>query len=195
MAETVVEFPKRKPSQSVPLQGTGFRLPGTLVTFPQEGLRSNYSIGAAALAPIEIDKLFPAEKDSKSRVITALGLLADAISLLEKARVSAHEEKLIDADRYTQRFQTLLIPLFAQRAIGDGFASTVNSIHFALINHHGKPLTFEQLTTIWRVLRELRNSPFVSFEKSLNWAEEFEECELKVDPPVLAGLIEEVESE
>jgi hypothetical protein len=195
MAETPIEFPKGKASAPVaPLQGTGFRLPGTPA--PTQGtFRSNYSSESVAPSLIEIDKLYPAEKESKSEVIAALGLLADAISLLEKARVCNRGQQLIEADRHTQRFETLLIPLFARRAIGDGFALTINSLHFALINQHGKPLTFDQLTTIWRVLKELRNSPFVSFNQALGWVEEFEGCQLKVDPPVLGSLIEDFESE
>jgi hypothetical protein len=194
MADTIIEFPKQKaPAPTTVLHGTGFGLPGTPGPSPQSTFRSSYSGASTAQLLIEIDKLYPAEKESRSQVIAALGLLADAISLLEKARISVRDKKLIDADRYTQRFETLLLPLFAQRAIGDGFGSTINSLHFALINQHGKPLTLEQLTTIWRVLKELRDAPFVPFDQSLRWVEDFEECQLKVDPPVLASLIEDFE--
>jgi hypothetical protein len=195
MADTIIAFPKQKGPRPVePLQGTGFKLPGTAAPSSQGSVRSDYS-GSATAVLIEIDKLYPAEENSKSELIAALGLLADAISFLEQARISAREKKLIDSDRYSQRFQALLGPLFAKRKIGDGFGSTINSLHFAMINQHGKPVTFEQLTTIWRVLRELRSAPYISFDQSLKWVEEFEECKLKVDPPVLTNLIEEFEGE
>src|SRR5262249_54459960 len=114
---------------------------------------------------------------------------------VEKARVDVRAQRFIDADRHTQRFEALLIPLFTRRAIGDGFASTINSLHFAMVNQHGNPLNFDQLTTVWRVLKELRNAPFISFDKSIDWASEIEECGLRVDPPALANLIEDFESE
>jgi hypothetical protein len=194
MSETPLEFPKPKGLVSVPPEGTGFRLPGTPAPLPQGMLQKRYE-GDSAVRVIEIDKLYPSEANSKTKVIAALGLLADAISFLEQARVSAREKNLIEADRYIQRFETLLVPLFDQRKIGDGFALTINSIHFAMINQHGEPLTLEQLTTIWRVLKELRNAPFVSFDQSLSWADEFEHAHLKVDPPAVANFIEDFESE
>src|SRR5579864_976424 len=193
MPETPIEFPKPKASApAAPLQGTGFRLPGTATPPVQGTFQSEYQSGSAARV-IEIDKLYPNEPNSKSRIIAALGLLADAISLLEQARVRVRDKKLLDADRCIQRFETLLIPLFAQRKIGDGFGVTINSLHFAMINQHGEPLTLQQLTTVWRVLKELRNAPFVSFNQSLKWVEEFEQSHLKVDPPVLGSLIEDFE--
>jgi hypothetical protein len=195
MADTVIAFPKQRPVEPLaPLQGTGFKLPATAPPASQGAVRTDY-IGAALPMLIEIDKLYPAEENSKSEIIGALGLLADAISLLEKARISANEKRFVDSDRYTQRFQTLLPSLFARRKVGDGFGTTINSLHFAMINQHGKPLSFEQLTTVWRVLKELRNAPFISLDQSIKWVEDFEECELKVDPPVLADLIEGLESE
>lgn len=197
MPETALDSsPHKVRILAEPTQGTGFKLSGTLVSYPQGAFVANYrSAAAAAPALIEIDKLYPADKDSRSQLIAALGLLADAISLLEKARISLAHHQIMDADRYAQKFETLLMPLFAQRKIGDGYASAINSLHFALINQHGVPLTFEQLTTVWRILKELRDAPFISFERSLKWVEEFEECHLKVDPPVLANFIEDFEGE
>lgn len=195
MSETPIEFPKPKaPASTLPSSGTGFKLPGTPPPAPQVMFHTEYQ-GDSSARVIEIDKLYPAEPDSKTQVIAALGLLADAISLLEQARISASEKKPLDADRCTQRFERLLIPLFAQRKIGDGFGLTINSLHFAMINQHGEPLTLEQLTTIWRVLKELRNAPFVVFDQALRWVDDFEQLRLRVDPPVLAGLIEDFESE
>lgn len=192
MADTVLAFPKRK--APVPAQhGTGFKLPGPPLPPPGDVVYSTYESGSAAPAVIEIDKLYPEERESRSKVVKVLGLLGDAVSLLEMARLSARQNNESDADRYSQRFQALLAPLFEHRAIGDGFVSAINSLHFAFINQHGKPLTLEQLTTVLRVMKELRNGPFVTFEQSLRWVEEFEQHELKVDPPVLADFIEEPE--
>jgi hypothetical protein len=151
--------------------------------------------GSAAIAPIEIDKLYPADKNSASDLIAALGLLAEAISLLEKARSAAREKEVIAADRYSQRFQVLLPQLFIRRKIGDGYGVVINSLHFAFINQRGKPISFEQLTTVWRVVKELRNAPFIPFEQALKYVGELEDCQLQVDPPILSELIEEPEDE
>ena len=189
MADTVLEFPRRKNPRSASLIGTGFGLYGTSAPDPETAADPAYSSDSSHALSIEIDKLYPSEPNSKILVIAALGLLADAISYVEKARVDARAQRLIDADRHTQRFEALLIPLFAQRAIGDGFASAINSLHFAMVNQHGHPLNFDQLTTVWRVLRELRNTPFISFDKSIEWVSEIEECNRHLQSSHLVRLV------
>ncbi len=150
--------------------------------------------GSAAPAPIiEIDKLYPADKDHVSDLIAALGLLAEAIDLLDKARVSARNKEAITADRYWQRFQMLLPKLFMHRRIGDGYGAVINSLHFACINQHGAPLSFEQLTTVWRVVKEIRSAPVTPFEQALNYVHELEDCSLQVYPAKISDLIEEPE--
>ena len=59
----------------------------------------------------------------------------------------------------------------------------------------GRPLSFDQLTTVWRVIKELRNAPFVSFEQALNYVGELETCGLQVDPSIVSELIEDTEDE
>lgn len=143
--------------------------------------------------PIEIDKLYPAEKNSKADVIAALGLLAEAIGLLEKARAASRSKDAMESDRHSQRFQVLLPDLFRRRKIGDGYGAIINSLHLAFVNQRGKPLSFEQLTTVWRVVRELRNAPFVPFEQALRSVEELEDCHLQVYPTTISELVEEIE--
>ena len=198
MDSTPIEIP-RKISHSQPLvSDTGFRaLPGTgsSATLAEVGERRS-TIGSLALAPlIEIDKLYSAPDESKSQLITALGLLADSVELLAQARIAAQKGRLMDADRYTQRFEATLPALFRCRKIGDGYAVVINSLHFAAINKRGEPLNLDQLTTAWRILRELRNKPFVEFEQALEYVEEFEACGLRVDPPIVSELVELLEHE
>jgi hypothetical protein len=196
MTETTIEFPRQSSPKRPPTSDTAFGLPGTQGPAPiTAGTARSTVRGSMALAPIPIDKLYPAEKNSASDLIAALGLLAEAIGLLERARAAARDKEVIPADRYWQRFQVLLPDLFVRRKIGDGYGVVINSLHFACINQHGRPLSFEQLTTVWRVVKELRNSPFVSFEQGLKYVSELEECDLAVDPPVLSELIEESEDE
>ena len=108
---------------------------------------------------------------------------------LESARVASQQKDWITADRYTQRFQASLPNLFTPRRIGDGYGVIINSIHIAFVNRRGKPLNFDQLTAIWRVLKELRNAPFIQFEPALDYVEELETCGLEVDPINLSELV------
>lgn len=188
----IIEIPRQSPRGRPATAGTGgFGVTGTQGPAPTvTRAQTSTTRGSAVLAPIEIDKLYPADKDSASDLIAALGMLADAIDLLEKARVAAHGKEAVTADRYAQRFQMLLPDLFKRRKVGDGYGVIINSLHLALINLHGQPLSFEQITTIWRVLKELRNAPFIPFEHALKCVEDLEECHLQVDPTIVAELIE-----
>jgi hypothetical protein len=191
----IIEFPKPKPETVPHASGTGgYRLPGTQGPVTAPRARRVVS-GSTALAPIEIDKLYPADKDYVSDLIAALGVLAEAVGLLDKARAAARNNEAVAADRYWLRFQGLLPDLFKHRKIGDGYGAVINALHFACINQHGAPLSFEQLTTVWRVIRELRNAPVTLFEQSLQYVQEMEDCHLQVYPAPISDLIEEPEDE
>jgi hypothetical protein len=192
----IIEIPRLSP-QGRPSAGTGgFGMSGTQSPSPAlAGTASSIVHGSVVHAPIEIDKLYPAEGGLASDLISALGLLADAIGMLEKARAALRGKEAVTADRYAQRFQMLLPDLFKHRKVGDGYGVIVNSLHFALVNQRGKPLSFDQLTTIWRVIRELRNAPFVRLEPALRFVQELEDCHLQIYPAAISGLIEEPEDE
>jgi hypothetical protein len=177
MTDTVVAFPKpSSPGVDQPVRETGVAMGGT-----QPG-RVFFGTGGAS-APCAVI------------VVAALSLLADSIEVLGEARIADQKKDVVTADRYVERFQANLPGLFALRKIGDGYGVIVNSLHFAFISQRGKPLSFEQLTTVWRVVRELRNAPFVLFERALDYVEELEKCGLKVDPPIISELLKGTEDE
>jgi hypothetical protein len=184
----VIEMPKPAP-ESPSTSGTGGygtkRAATTAARIGEPIVR-----GTTVLKPIEIDKLYPADKNNRSDVLAALPQLADAIDLLEKARAALRTEAAT-ADRYWQHFQMLLPDLFKYRKIGDGYGVVINALHFASINLHGAPLSFEQLTTVWRVVKELRSAPFTPFEQALKYVQELEDCDLQVYPATISELIEE----
>jgi hypothetical protein len=139
---------------------------------------------------VPIDALYPeAQEDDIGK---ALKLLAEGIDVFEKAR---NEQDIIGSDRQVIRFQAILPRLFSCRSIGDGFAVIINSLHFAFVNQRGKPLSNDQITTIWRVLKALRLRPFVAFEQAMEQVEEIEKADLQVDPPILSELLVESEDE
>ena len=196
MTDTPIETPRKPSVRQLSGPETVFRLPGTQPGSTLIAARESRSSGSLALAPvIEIDKLYPAAQGSRSHLVTALGLLADGIDFLAQARIAAQKGRLIESDRYTQRFQATLPSLFRCRKIGDGFAVVINALHFASINMHGKPLNLDQITTSWRILKELRNGPFVEFEQGLEYVEQLEGCGLEVDPPIVSELLEDLEHE
>lgn len=148
--------------------------------------------GATALAPvIDIDRLYETAAGSTSQIVSALELLKQASDVLETARRS---ESPLDADGWVQRVQLLLPRMFSYRGVGDGYAVIINSLHFALANQNGTPLTADQLNAVWRTVRELRTKPAMNLEQGIQRVEELETSGLRVDPPDVGALIEENES-
>lgn len=197
MTDTVLQFPKLLNHLRGQSHDTAFTLQGTPIaessaSISDDGPQMKRVVG---LNTIEIDKLYPATKESASDLISALGLLADAINLLEKARVASQKADPLESDRYSQRFQVILTRLFAYRKVGDGYAVIINSLQFAFINQKGKPLNLSQLTTVWRVMRELRNRPFIVLDEALNYVQEIEDSGMEVDPPILGEFLAMFEDE
>jgi hypothetical protein len=194
MTDTITEFPKRTGSHVAPMQDTAVRLSGTEpgTTTGDVGSVEFRVQGSQALAPIAIDQLYPRiEGVKQTDVINALTLLADAITRLEQARTAFNSENGISADRHLQRFQLMLPDLFSYRRIGDGYAAIINSLHFAFVNLRGQLLNFEQITTIWRVLKEIRTRPFLTLEEGLEYVDQLEQSKLEVDAPILSELLAE----
>jgi hypothetical protein len=101
----------------------------------------------------------------------------------------------VEGDRILLRLHFLLRDLFKYRDVGDGFAQIVNTLQFALINQRGKPLTFPQVTTIWRIVKELRTRPLMSFDEGINAVSELEESGFEVDPPILSELVSQFDDD
>jgi hypothetical protein len=191
MSDTnILEFRSLRPAPAAAVGTGGYRLSGTQAAVAAPSPVSKQISGRVAIMPIEIDKLYPADKDFASDMLAALVLLAEAIDLLEKARAARNKEPMI-ADRYWQRFQCLLPRLFAHRKIGDGYGAIINAVHFSCINQHGVPLSFDQLTTVWRVMKQLRSTPAIAFEQSLRHVQEIEESHLQIYPATISELFSE----
>jgi hypothetical protein len=192
MADTVIEFPRTGKSRDVTSSSEHFfNRRGTGVTSWAAPIDvAGTSATGNVVRLIEIDKLYPNTGGSTAEVVRALGLLADANVRLERARLCA-ESSPLSADRELQHFQSLLPALFSCRRIGDGFALVVNSLQNVFINLQGKLLSKVQISTIWRILREVRSKPYLSFDQSLELVAELEDVNLEVDPQILASLIED----
>jgi hypothetical protein len=142
-------------------------------------------------APIPIDVLYPAGPGKKSDIVRAITELASIIEIIGEARRLAPTDPE-RSDRLSIEAQMILPALFScRKGIGDGYANVINSLHFGFANQRGTPLDSGQLTVVWRVLKELRNKPFVTFDQSFDYVSELEEAGLKVDPPKVAILIDD----
>jgi len=118
-------------------------------------------------SPIPIDILYQAREAGSKHFDQALRLLESASHHLSEARRADEASDRIGAASEILRFEELLQPLFECRAVGDGFANLVNTIHFGIANLGGEPLNRDQITVLWRIVRELALTPFLSFGDSL----------------------------
>lgn len=137
--------------------------------------------GAAGSAPISMDVLYQA-RDAGSKYFTkGLELLAQAAEHLSGARRAIEENDRVECASEVLRFEELLQPLFECRGIGEGFANVINTIHFSIANLQGAPLSAVQVTTIWRIIRELAAGPFLTFADSLRYVKDLRKAGLDLN--------------
>jgi hypothetical protein len=173
--------------------GIGFRRTEPIDSRLRESVRD--TLGANALAPvIDIDRFYEAPAGQTGHVIKAIELLAESARLLEIAR-SMVAVNPIEADRSLQRFRLLLPELFSCRIIGDGFALIISTLEFAFGNLQERLPTADQISVMWRTLRELRSRPVLPFDQALLCVADFETHGLEVDPPILSSLLDQPEDE
>jgi hypothetical protein len=116
---------------------------------------------------ISMDILYQAREAGSKHFGRAMELLARAVDHLSEARRAGEDGDEIASLTEILQFEALLPDLFACRAIGDGFANVVNSVHLGIANLDGDPLKAVQITAIWRIFRELAIAPYLSFSDSI----------------------------
>ncbi len=121
----------------------------------------------AGAKPISIDVLYQAREAGSRNFNRAIELLGLASESLSEARDAIEDNDKVACASEVMRFEQLLQPLFECREIGDGFANVINTIHIAIANRKGEPLTDVQINTLWRILRAVLNGPFLNFTESL----------------------------
>lgn len=193
MTNTVLKYPgpeelRRRKAVSPRPTGTVVNTSTGIDEIDQPSVRM--SSGAEITVAIEIDKLYPAQEATRPELIKALQFLAQATSALESARQRIVQNDLIGSDREMGKFQVLLPELFQCRQIGDGFGALINAIETAFINQRGKPLTGEQVSAVWRMIKELRAHPFITTDTAADRVEELAETGLLVDPAILGDAFD-----
>ena len=143
--------------------------------------------GSAAQV-ISIERLYERTESSRE-LLAALDLLLEAKSRLQESRMMLKSGDALGADRSVTRFRALLDDLFVCRGIGDGYGNVINAITISLVNLHGRPLDIGQLGTLWRIIADLRERPFLSLEASFELIDQLEDSGFLVDPVTLPELI------
>jgi hypothetical protein len=118
--------------------------------------------------------------------VRALELLQDACTEMTKAK---NCDNSADADRCVQRVQALLPRLFACRSISDGFGIVIVSLHFSFLNLRGQGLSRDQVLLVWRLLKELRQSPILAPDQGVERSELLESVGLRIDPPDIDDML------
>ena len=152
-----------------------------LTGLTQAGSQKQFTQTTSSADPISIVLLYQARDVGSEQFSRALDLLARAVEHLSEARQAAQSQDRVTCASEVMRFEELLQPLFECRAIGDGFANVVNSIHMCLANRKGIPLDERQITTLWRIVRETSSGPFLTFADSLSAVRELEKVGLTLN--------------
>lgn len=135
---------------------------------------------AVNASPISMDILYQGREAGSQQFLRAVELLGEACESLSEARAALAEGDKVGSASGVARFEQLLQPLFECRNIGDGYANVVNTIHFAIANLKGDLLTEAQITTLWRIIREIAGGPFLSFRDSLVFVKQLDKVGLRL---------------
>jgi len=132
--------------------------------------------------------IYPGLAETNSTLQSAVGLLDQAIPLMDEASSHDADGDVIAADDAVQRLRGLLPELFCCRALGDGFGAAVNAVHYSLANRRGLPLDASQIRAVGGALRLIRKKPFLSLEEALGAIDSLEDSGLAVGPSQMGAL-------
>jgi|GEM_PF-5005882 len=117
-------------------------------------------------------------------------LLRNAAEVATDAKDALAADDAIGADQKVMILQGLLPELFCCRAVSEGMAVFVVGLFHGLKNQRGRPLNLDQIYVIAKALTAIADSPFLSFEKALDFLSGLENEEIDIDPPEAAQLPE-----
>lgn len=141
--------------------------------------------------PISIDLLYQAREAGSPSFNRGIELLGDACDCLSEAKRAIEQDDRIACASELLKFDGILRGLFECRAIGEGFANVINSIHLSILNLEDLPLNNAQITTLWRVMRELSVAPFLSFPQSLEMVRQLKNVGLNINNSFLVEWVSE----
>lgn len=125
---------------------------------------------------------------------TTFRLLAEAERYSKRAKELFEKGDLIGSDDAIHHLQALLPELFCCRDLSKSLGSIVNAIQNALLNNKGLPLPKKKIVALQKIISELRNQPFMKFDKAIDLIMDFEDAEFIIQPlgfEYLAEILDE----
>ena len=159
-------------------------------------------VGPLSAEPIDVGKsaeftgrrlthsdLYPIRQAFRPDHITALRLLSLGVGRCQRALESMATNDTLAADTEIQKIQVLLPELFCCRTLGDGFGTIINALISAFETLAGETPNKKQIMMFGRVLRQLREKPFMSADEADEQLELLESVGLSVYPAELLDFL------
>jgi hypothetical protein len=137
---------------------------------------------------VDIDRLYPTDSGNSALVRRIYKTLQSSLQHIDKARESLAADDFIDSDYHVTAVQGDLPELFCAASISEGLRIFVVTLHYALTNRRGAPLTIEQISAIYLCLLRLKKMIFIRLEEALDLVDKLESVGLNTDPPEAAAL-------
>jgi hypothetical protein len=174
------------------LNGYGTK-PNDPGTGPVSEAKVRFSYNPATPVPrsgrtLEWQELYPEQIGRSALLIRARMLLAQGEQSLLRARDYIVNEDIVRADYEVTLFQGAIPELFCCQSIGEGFATIVVALRWALKNRKGAPLNLEQLNAVLNCVVKLHAELFLKYETALDLLDTLEAVGLNNDVSIAEPL-------
>jgi hypothetical protein len=132
--------------------------------------------------------LYSEEFGRSALVIRAQTLLAKGQQFLSTALDYIRDDDAVRADYEITLFQGTIPELFCCNSIGEGFATIVLALRWALKNRRGDPLTSDQLVAVLNCVSRLNRELFIAYDTALDLVDDLEKAGLNTDISIAAPL-------
>lgn len=140
-------------------------------------------------APLSLQQLYPSQTDD-SRQFKALNLIERARVTLLDALNFDPSANFLQFDQEIMRARAILLKAFMYRDIGEGYASVVNAVIWALANRKPGLPSRRQINVISTSMERLICGPYIHFDTSMQILDDLEGADLDIESPSLDILIE-----
>jgi len=136
------------------------------------------------------DELYSGEEGANGGIKKAIPLLREAIKHSEKAINDFDSDQPVGANDEMGHLRSLVAELFECRSIGEGYAGVTNALLFGMRNMRTEPFTKQHAQAARWALTELRERPFMCYEKALDLIITLEEAGYTVESTGLGQHVE-----
>lgn len=153
---------------------------GPTVRIRNDDDASTRSGGKKYMSP---SRLYPFDDPQKLELQRPLKLIQEAESYAVRAMEELAEGDRIASALAMQHLRALMPELFCHRNLGDGFASLISCIFYAIKNHGDQEFERDQVTEIKFAFNQLSQNPFVVFDEAQRIIDGLEQVGFAVEPP------------